>query len=156
VAAERAAAAAIDARPIKKVAQAKARKAKRLTARLEAARKKAEAIVEGGGGGDDLGARGKAREVAKLYARARAGAGALRSGKAGKKMSRSAAYTANKKAKPLDPRLRADQRGRGAAKKGGKGGKGGGGGGKKGKAGGGGAAKGGKGRKAGSAKRGRR
>ena len=164
IAAERAATAAIDARPIKKVAQARQRKAKRLTSRLEAARKKAEAIVEGGGGGEDLGAKGKAREVAKLYARARAGAGALKSGK---KMSRSAKYTADKKGKCLDARLRADQRGGGAKGKkggggGGKGGGKGGGGGGKGKAGGGkgkgggAAAGGGKSRKAGVAKRGRR
>ena len=124
VAAERAAGAHADARPIKKVAQAKARKAKRLTARLEAARKKAEAVA----GNDELGARGKAREVEKIMAAARKGRGAKKV-----KQSRSAKFSSDKKAKPLDRRQRADARGahkmkgkhaaKAGGKKGGKGGK---------------------------------
>ena len=102
VAAERAAGAHADARPIKKVAQAKARKAKRLAARLEAARKKAEAVA----GNDELGARGKAREVEKIMAAARKGRGAKKV-----KQSRSAKISSDKKAKPLDRRQRADARG---------------------------------------------
>ena len=65
----------------------------------EAARRKAEAVA----GADDLGARGKAREIEKLYARARAGGGAKRG-----KPSRSAKISADKKGKPLDGRLRAE------------------------------------------------
>ena len=129
VAAEREAARGAAARPIKKVAQAKARKAHRLSVRLDAARRKAEAVA----GNDELGARGKAREVEKIMSRARAGKGAK--GSSSKKQSRSATISGQKKAKPLDGRMRADMK---RGKKGGKGGKGKGGGGKKkGKAGGG-------------------
>ena len=56
-------------------------------------------------GQEDLSERGKAREIEKLYAKARAGKGAKKG-----KPSRSAAYTSKKKGKPLDGRLRADQR----------------------------------------------
>lgn len=125
VAAEREAARGAAARPIKKVAQAKARKAHRLSVRLDAARRKAEAVA----GNDELGARGKAREVEKIMARARSGKGAKK-GSGSKKQSRSATISGQKKAKPLDGRMRAD------AKRGKKGAKGKGGG-KKGKAGGG-------------------
>lgn len=128
VAAEREAARGAAARPIKKVAQAKARKAHRLSVRLDAARRKAEAVA----GNDELGARGKEREVEKIMSRARAGKGAKGSSK---KQSRSATISGQKKAKPIDGRMRADMK-RGK-KGGGKGGKGKGGGGKKGKAGGG-------------------
>ncbi len=56
-------------------------------------------------GQEDLSERGKAREIEKLYAKARAGKGAKKG-----KPSRSAALTSKKKGKPLDGRLRADKR----------------------------------------------
>ncbi|CAL8471869.1 g11411 [Coccomyxa elongata] len=101
VEAEKASMRAIDARPIKKVAEARQRKRKRLQTRLTAARAKAEAVV----GQEDLSERGKAREIEKLYAKARAGKGAKKG-----KPSRSAQRANQTKGKPLDGRLRADKR----------------------------------------------
>ena len=69
--------------------------------RLTAARAKAEAVV----GQEDLSERGKAREIEKLYAKARAGKGAKKA-----KPSRSAQHANKTKGKPLDGRLRADKR----------------------------------------------
>lgn len=69
--------------------------------RLTAARAKAEAVV----GQEDLSERGKAREIEKLYAKARAGKGAKKA-----KPSRSAQRANKTKGKPLDGRLRADKR----------------------------------------------
>ena len=74
----------------------------------------------------------QAARAEKIMSRARAGKGAKGSSK---KQSRSATISGQKKAKPIDGRMRADMK-RGK-KGGGKGGKGKGGGGKKGKAGGG-------------------
>ena len=69
--------------------------------KLEAARSKAEAIS----GNEDMAAGSKAREIEKLYAKARAsGKGKDKKGKP----SRSAQY--KNKGKPLDPRLRKDKR----------------------------------------------
>jgi AdoMet-dependent rRNA methyltransferase SPB1 len=135
---------AADARPIKKVAEAKARKRKRLQLRLDAARAKANQVAAQ----EDVPMGARLREVEKLYAKARAekgkggrgGKGGAAGGKGGGKRG---------KGPPLDKRMLADKRGRGAnaggrggKKKGGGGGKnkggGGGGGGKKGRAGGGG------------------
>jgi hypothetical protein len=72
-------------------------------AKLTAARAKAEAVV----GQEDLSERGKAREIEKLYARARAGGGAASNPK---KQSRSQKQRSSRKGKPLDARTRADQR----------------------------------------------
>lgn len=128
VAAESEAARGAAARPIKKVAQAKARKAHRLSVRLDAARRKAEAVA----GSDELGARGKAREVERIMSRARAGKGA-RGSSSSRKQSRSATISGQKKAKPIDGRMRADMKRGKKGAKGGKGKAGGGGGGKRGK-----------------------
>lgn len=68
--------------------------------RLAAARAKAEAVV----GQEDLSERGKAREIEKLYAKARAGKGAKKA-----KPSRSQ-QRHGKKGPPLDGRTRADKR----------------------------------------------
>jgi hypothetical protein len=75
----------------------------RAQTRLTAARAKAEAVM----GSGDLSERGKAREVDKLYAQARAGKGAK--GNKSKKPSRSASRHA-KPGKPLDGRMLADKR----------------------------------------------
>ena len=118
---------AIDARPIRKVAEAKARKRKRLQGKLTQARQKAESIANQ----DDVPMKAKMREIEKLYAQARSG-GKKKKGGGG----RNEQY--KKKGPPLDARLRKDKRGMDAAArrnkgKGGKGGKGGGGGGRGGK-----------------------
>lgn len=86
----------MDARPIKKVAEAKARKRKRLATKLAAARQKAEAIA----GQEDVPAASKMREIERVMAKARA------TGGKGKKKGRNA----KRKGPPLDPRLRADKR----------------------------------------------
>lgn len=69
--------------------------------RLDSARAKAEAVL----GQPDLSERGKAREVEKLYARARAGKGAKKS-----KPTRVQKEHGKQKGPRLDARLRADQR----------------------------------------------
>ncbi len=69
--------------------------------RLDSARAKAEAVI----GQPDLTERGKAREVEKLYARARAGKGAKKA-----KPTRAQREHGGKKGPRLDARLRADQR----------------------------------------------
>ena len=71
--------------------------------RLTAARAKAEAVV----GQEDLTERGKAKEIEKLYARARAGKGAP-GGKKGKPSRSQQRH--GKAGKPLDGRLLADKR----------------------------------------------
>ena len=98
---------AIDARPIRKVVEAKARKRKRMQAKLTQARQKAESIANQ----EDVPMKAKMREIEKLYARARA------SGNKSKKPgggSRSDQYK-KKKGPPLDARLRKDKRGMDAA-----------------------------------------
>jgi len=69
--------------------------------RLDTARAKAEAVI----GQPDLTERGKAREVEKLYARARAGKGAKKA-----KPTRAQREHGGMKGPRLDARLRADQR----------------------------------------------
>lgn len=88
---------AVNARPIKKVAEAKARKRKRLADKLAAARQKAEAIA----GQDDVPAASKMREIERVMAKARA-----TGGKGKKKGGRNS----KRKGPPLDSRLRADKR----------------------------------------------
>eukprot|EP00887_Chlorella_sp_A99_P001387 scaffold8.g1387.t1 len=121
---------AIDARPIRKVAEAKARKRKRLLTRLTAARQKAEAVA----GQEDMPAGAKMREIEKIYKQARSGKGAKK-----RKPTRADEYKS--KGPRLDPRMKKDRRGlekaakraKGKGRKGGVTKKGGGGGGGKGK-----------------------
>ena len=70
-----------------------------LQTRLAAAKSKAEAVV----GQEDLSERGKAREIEKLYAKARAGKGA-------KKAKPTRVQKRHAKGPPLDGRMRADKR----------------------------------------------
>lgn len=102
---------AIDARPIKKVAEAKARKRNKLTMRLNTARQKAEAIANQ----DDVPMKSKMRDIEKLYAAAKSG-GKNGKGK-GKKSSSSRSDQYKKKGPPLDARLKKDRRGMKAAEK---------------------------------------
>lgn len=95
---------AIDARPIKKVAEAKARKRKRLQGKLTQARQKAESIANQ----EDVPMKAKMREIEKVYAQARSG-GKKKKGGGG----RNEQY--KKKGPPLDARLRKDKRGLDAA-----------------------------------------
>lgn len=57
---------ALDARPIKKIAEAKARKKFKAVQRVEKAKKKADGVMEA----DDLNMQSKARQVAKVIGRA--------------------------------------------------------------------------------------
>jgi AdoMet-dependent rRNA methyltransferase SPB1 len=98
---------AIDARPIKKVAEAKARKRKRLQAKLAQARQKAEAIANQ----EDVPMKAKMREIEKLYAQAKSGKSTK--GKKKSKGGRNDQY--KKKGPPLDARMRKDRRGQDAA-----------------------------------------
>lgn len=100
---------AIDARPIKKVAEAKARKRKRLQAKLAQARQKAEAIANQ----EDVPMKAKMREIEKLYAQAKSGK--FSKGKKKSKGGRNDQY--KKKGPPLDARMRKDRRGQDAATK---------------------------------------
>ncbi|PSC71474.1 rRNA methyltransferase [Micractinium conductrix] len=113
---------AIDARPVKKVMEAKARKQKRLRMRLTQARQKAEAVSNQ----EDVPLKQKMREIEKIYNQAKAG-----KGKKGK-LSRTGEYKQQKKGPKLDARMRKDRRGLEAAAKRNKGKKGAGGGVKKG------------------------
>lgn len=60
---------ALNARPIKKVREAKARKVLRTARRLEKLKKKSEGLAEG----DDMSEKDKARDISKLMARAKKG-----------------------------------------------------------------------------------
>jgi AdoMet-dependent rRNA methyltransferase SPB1 len=100
---------AIDARPIKKIAEAKARKRKRLVSKLTQARQKAESIANQ----EDVPMKAKMREIEKVYAKARA-AGGVRSG-VRKKGSGSRSDQYKKKGPPLDSRMKKDKRGLDAA-----------------------------------------
>ena len=106
------------------VAEAKARKKRRVAQRLETARSKSESIMDG----DDMSVHRKAKEVSKLYAKAKAAGRDKRKGSGGKdankKLSRSAREKAKRKGPALDRRMIADKM-KGKAKaitKGGKGG----------------------------------
>ena len=98
---------AIDAQPIRKVAEAKARKRKRVQAKLSQARQKAESIANQ----EDVPAKAKMREIEKLYAKARSG-GKKKSGGGGGG-GRNEQY--KKRGPPLDARMRKDKRGMDAA-----------------------------------------
>lgn len=114
---------AIDARPIKKVAEAKARKRKRLVGKLQQARQKAEAIANE----EYVPANAKMREIEKVYAKARASVNGWKGGKKGKgkKGGRDErGGGGGGKGRPLDARLRSDKRGMDKVKRKMKGGKG--------------------------------
>lgn len=100
---------ALDARPIKKVVEAKARKRKRLIGRLNAARKKAEAIM----GQEDVSAGSRMKQVEKVLAKARK---SEFSQKKKKKPTRSDKM--KRKGPPLDRRMRSDRRMRGIGRDG--------------------------------------
>jgi hypothetical protein len=88
------------------VAEAKARKRRRVAQRLTQARAKAEGIVDQ----EDMSVGAKAREIGKLYARAKAAGKDKRAvRKSEKKMSRSAREKARRKGPPLDRRMIADK-----------------------------------------------
>lgn len=101
---------AIDARPIKKIAEAKARKRKRMGARLEKARAKATVIASQ----EDLPSTAKLREIEKLYAQAKSNGYKQKGGK----KKGGGRDRKNKSSGPRkDSRMRADQaRGKKAAK----------------------------------------
>ncbi|KXZ53085.1 hypothetical protein GPECTOR_8g77 [Gonium pectorale] len=87
---------AIDARPIKKIAEAKARKKMKLVKRLEQAKHKANAVADQ----EDVPMKSKIREIEKIYAKARSSA---KKGKKGKKGER-------RGGPPLDNRLKKDKK----------------------------------------------
>lgn len=95
------------------VVEAKARKRRRVGKRLEAARHKAEGIVDG----EDMSVQRKASEISKLYAKAKSAGRDKRKGGADKdkNLSRSAREKAKRKGPALDRRMIADKM-KGAAK----------------------------------------
>jgi len=84
---------AIDARPIKKVTEAKARKQKRVAMKLDSARQRAEGIANQ----EDVPMKSKMREIQKVYAKARAAGAKVKQGKA-------------RKGPPLDKRMKKELR----------------------------------------------
>ena len=104
VAAEKAALRALDARPIKKVAEARARKKKKLAVRMDQARAQANAIADQ----EDVPLASRMRQIERVYAKSRRGKGgpAAKGGKGGKDTKTR-----------LDPRMRKDQRQVGSKKK---------------------------------------
>jgi hypothetical protein len=103
---------------IMQVAEAHARKRRRVLQRLAKARSKAETIVDN----EDMSVVSKGREIGKLYAKAKAvgrGKGGAKNGD--KKLSRSAREKAKRKGPPLDRRMIADKRRKGGGKEKGKG-----------------------------------
>ncbi|PNW75509.1 hypothetical protein CHLRE_12g529500v5 [Chlamydomonas reinhardtii] len=83
---------AIDARPIKKIAEAKARKKQKLVKRLEQAKQKANVVADQ----EDVPMKSKMREIEKIYAKAHSSA--KRKSKKGRK------------GPPLDKRLKKDKK----------------------------------------------
>ncbi|KDD73562.1 Spb1 C-terminal domain-containing protein [Helicosporidium sp. ATCC 50920] len=107
---------AVDARPIKKVAEAKARKKARLARKLAQARQKAEAVANQG----DASTKQKMREIEKIYNDVHRSSRGKKSKKGGRDADR------KRKGPPLDARMRKDKRGeeRASKKRGGKAGRG--------------------------------
>ena len=95
-------------RDIKKVAEAQARKRKRLQAKLTQARQKAEAVANQ----EDVPMKAKMREIEKLYAQARNDS---KKGGVKKKGGGGRADQYKSKGPPLDARMRKDKRGMDAA-----------------------------------------
>jgi AdoMet-dependent rRNA methyltransferase SPB1 len=134
--------AAVDNRSIKKVAEAKFRKKKRAETKMQQARKRASTIMEQ----DDVPDVSKAREIEKIYAKARTAARGKR--REIKHVVARKVHKGNAGGPSVDKRMLSDRRGMLKAKggvkkgKGGRGGRGGrGGGGGKGRGGGGGRGK---------------
>ena len=113
--------AAVNTRPIKKVAEAKWRKKKRAEAKISQARVRASAIIEQ----DDVPDVSKAKEIERVFAKARrATSGAIK--KPRKVVVARKYHRGNAGGPSVDKRQLADARGeRAAARRGGKGGKGG-------------------------------
>ena len=115
--------AAVDTRSIKKVAEAKWRKKKRAEAKMAQARKRASTIMEQ----DDVPDVSKAREIEKIYAKAKAQARGKR--KETKHVVARKFHKGNAGGPSVDKRMLADRRGmlkaKGGTKKGGRGGRGG-------------------------------
>eukprot|EP01024_Parvocaulis_polyphysoides_P059267 TRINITY_DN6402_c0_g1_i2.p1 TRINITY_DN6402_c0_g1~~TRINITY_DN6402_c0_g1_i2.p1 ORF type:complete len:522 (+),score=137.05 TRINITY_DN6402_c0_g1_i2:681-2246(+) len=101
--AEKARLRAVDARPIKKVAEAKARKKKRLRSRMEKAKKKAEKIVDQ----EDMPIGSRMREVQRIYNKARKEGGPKKLSKMTRKERRK--FLGSRK--PMDRRQKSDLRG---------------------------------------------
>ena len=97
---------AIDSRTIKKVAEAKARKKRKLWKRMETARAKANQIANS----EDISARGKVREIAKLYAQAKDLRRKPGGGKGKNPNNASLQQRERRTGKPLDRRMFADKR----------------------------------------------
>ena len=113
--------AAVDTRSIKKVAEAKFRKKKRAEAKMEQARKRASTIMDQ----DDVPDVSKAREIEKIYAKARTAARGKR--KEIKHVVARKFHKGNAGGPSVDKRMLADRRGAlkakgGGVKKGGRGG----------------------------------
>lgn len=115
----------INIRPIKKVAEAKARKKKRALKSLEKARKRAESISDA----VDISSQEKAQQIKQIYKKA---------GTVGKRKRENVEYVVAKRGvgrrvkrpagvkgrfKVVDPRMKKDNRGNKGEKKGGKGGR---------------------------------
>ena len=97
----------VNVRSSKKVAEAKARKKRRVLKSLQQAKSKAESIMAN----DDMSARAQAREIESLYAKARASA--RRKGgddKGGSKRRNAGRQQGGGSGKPLDRRMFADKR----------------------------------------------
>ncbi|KAF5833810.1 Spb1 C-terminal domain-containing protein [Dunaliella salina] len=104
VEAEKARLKAVDARPIKKVAEAKARQHRKAVSRLQGAREKAEAIAAQ----EDVPMNSKMREIERIYARARAGGKKGKGGKDDKKNNKKG--KGKGKGPPMDKRMLKDKR----------------------------------------------
>ncbi|PNH12762.1 AdoMet-dependent rRNA methyltransferase spb1 [Tetrabaena socialis] len=85
---------AIDARPIKKVEEAKARKKQKLGKRLDQAKQKANVVADQ----EDVPMKSKMKEIEKIYARAHSG------------MKKASKRAARKRGPPLDNRMRKDKK----------------------------------------------
>jgi AdoMet-dependent rRNA methyltransferase SPB1 len=106
---------AVDARPIKKVAEAKARKKTRISRALERAKLKAGKVAEQ----DELDAKSRMREIQRIYAKAQSTVKKQKGvkGKDDKKAKVNLRDRGPAKGPKLDSRMFADKRGKKAAEK---------------------------------------